>query len=240
MKHRITPEDVFGADFETDNDGSRAWVCQWCIHGGHYPRVGRTIETYGDCVLGLLNIHDSVVIYFHNLKYDLEFQKSWLHDLESDGWEMKAVIRRGSAIKVRMTKGPKLIELRDSLKKMPYELRFIGKLYDLPKLESPRGFYPGWSNDIDYSWRSPDWDYIRRDAEIVAVAMKDYHRRGFNRTTQSGDAWACAKQMIGSSDGKVHANYPKWDEMFPKLPFDLDCDIRAAYMGGVNYSANKG
>lgn len=98
----------------------------------------------------------------------------------------------------------------------------------------------GWSYDIDYSEGSPDWCYIRIDARIVAKAMRDYHSRGFDRATMSGDAWQCMKQMIGSTDGKRHAEYRKWDDLFPQLPPELDAEIRKAYEGGENYSDNKG
>lgn len=56
----------------------------------------------------------------------------------------------------------------------------------------------------------------------------------------SGDAFNCAKQMIGSSDGKQYPDYDRWDKLFPKLSYELDSFCRIAYVGGVNFSANKG
>lgn len=70
--------------------------------------------------------------------------------------------------------------------------------------------------------------------------MRNYHKGGFSRATMSGDAWSCAKRMIGSSDGKEHQTYKLWDKYFPKLPLSLDYEIRKAYFGGINYSWNKG
>lgn len=78
------------------------------------------------------------------------------------------------------------------------------------------------------------------DARIVAVAMRDSHRKGNTRATISGDAWAMCKRMIGSSDGKQHQSYQAWDKYMPRLSVALDADIRAAYSGGINYSWNKG
>lgn len=77
------------------------------------------------------------------------------------------------------------------------------------------------------------------DARIVARAMRDSHKKGFTRATISGDAWACAKQMIGSSDGQRYKSYVAWDKYFPKLSLELDSRIRRAYFGGINYSWNK-
>ena len=70
--------------------------------------------------------------------------------------------------------------------------------------------------------------------------MRDLHRKGYTRATLSGDAWACAREMIGSSDGQRHASYLKWDKYFPRLSIALDSALRPGYFGGVNYSANPG
>lgn len=81
---------------------------------------------------------------------------------------------------------------------------------------------------------------MRIDSRIVAIAMRDYHKSGFTHATMSGDAFNCAKQMIGSSDGKQYPNYDRWDKLFPKLSYDLDAFCRRSYWGGINYSWNKG
>ena len=70
--------------------------------------------------------------------------------------------------------------------------------------------------------------------------MRAYHEEGFDRSTMSGDAWQCLKQMIGTTDGKRHKEYYRWLNWFPQLSRDLDSRIRRAYFGGQNYSANKG
>lgn len=70
--------------------------------------------------------------------------------------------------------------------------------------------------------------------------MRAYHEEGFDRSTMSGDAWQCLKQMVGTTDGKRHKDYFKWDDMFPQLSKALDSRIRKAYFGGQNFSANKG
>lgn len=70
--------------------------------------------------------------------------------------------------------------------------------------------------------------------------MRSYHREGFDRSTMSGDAWQCLKQMIGTADGNRHKSYFRWEMYFPQLSKDLDARIRKAYFGGQNYSANKG
>lgn len=243
MARLINWQNVYGFDTETDNDGSRAWLCQWCIHDGTTPRYGRDLFTFEAWLRELIRRNKRICLYAHNLKYDIEFIKSVLHNLEQDGYEPRYIIRKGSPIKIQLKNGPFLVEFRDSIKKMPGNLRSLGKMIGLEKLESPRGFYPGWSKDIDYSNGSPDWDYIIRDAEIVAVSMRQLHKGNtdgykFDRATLSGDAWKIAKDMIGTSDGKSHGSDDnwRWKKYFPRLDVDLDRRIRKAYFGGINLS----
>ena len=46
MRYRMTTDCVYGADFETDNDGERAWICQWAISNGSKETYGRTLMSY--------------------------------------------------------------------------------------------------------------------------------------------------------------------------------------------------
>lgn len=46
MRHILLPDAVYGADFETDNDGSKAWVCQWCISTGETETYGRSLQSF--------------------------------------------------------------------------------------------------------------------------------------------------------------------------------------------------
>lgn len=243
MPRLIKWSNVFGFDTETDNDGETAWICQWCIHDGKTPIYGRDLESFKHWLLFLIQNRQRICLYAHNLKYDIEFVKPVLHDLETMGFEPKYIIRKGSPIKIQLKKGGELVEFRDSMKKMPGNLRSLGRMIGLEKLESPRGFYQGWSKDIDYANGSPDWEYIKRDAEIVAVSMRALHKGNtdgykFDRATLSGDAWKIAKDMIGTSDGKSHGGDDnwRWKKHFPRLDVDLDRRIRKAYFGGINLS----
>lgn len=75
----------------------------------------------------------SIVVYFHNLKYDSQFFKKMLKKFESLGWVAKYTIRQGSPIRIRLTLGDQMIEFRDSLKKIPSDLKGIGRMIGLEK-----------------------------------------------------------------------------------------------------------
>lgn len=131
-RHR-TAKHVFGADFETDNDGVSAWVVQWAVSDGNQEWYGPDLESYAKCVNMLLKRYKNIVFYVHNLKYDIEFEKSLLHSLEEYGCELKILMRRGNPIQIRAEKDRISFTLRDSMKKLDGDLRSIGHMVGLEK-----------------------------------------------------------------------------------------------------------
>ena len=238
-----SPSKVLGGDLETDNDGTVAWIVQSSITDGvrwwHDTDVEGIYETWTQ----LMWNYGNVMIYYHNLKYDLTFLKPVIAIFQGADCEVRATIRRHAPISIRIKMDNHSITLRDSLKKLPAELRKVGKMIGCPKLESPRGsFEPGWSKDLDLSEGSEDWIYIDRDAEIVARAMISLHEGQRTASTASGDAWQWAQRMIGINPktGKFNPTDKKWDWYFPHLDVELDQFLRHGYAGGLNISAHPG
>jgi len=78
--------------------------------------------------------HGKVILYYHNLRYDSQFLRGFFHGCETGGWKLKAMIRKGSPIKIKLSLGRECsIEFRDSLKKLPVELKAVGQIYGLAK-----------------------------------------------------------------------------------------------------------
>ena len=242
-KHRI-----YGLDTETDNDGNTAWMVQWAMVDpqGH-GRCGTDPEDLMDYFIHFLDVKGKTFIYCHNLDYDFHFFKgllvemSELHDLK-----MEIIARHGKVISCELypTEDSMHSEghliFRDSLKKIPgSSVRSLGKLIGLPKLEGvSEDFHPGWSNEVDFS-DPAEWEYVKRDAQIVAVAMDRMHQSGRSKSTASGDAWMLMKKFI-AGEGKNPKNDMWWKKYFPKLPTDLDLRLRRGYTGGLNISMHKG
>ncbi len=244
---------IYGIDTETDNDGNTAWIVQWAIvdakgHGW----AGTDYNDLKDRLLRFLDKKGKTYLYAHNLDYDFHFIKGILMDIaENYNVNMQIIARYGKVISVTLT--PKedsqlsdgMLIIRDSLKKIPgSSVRSLGKLIGLPKLEGvSEDFHPGWSKEIDFS--NPDeWEYVKRDAQIVAAVMDKMHSRaGGNRTksTASGDAWMLMKKFIGTdSKGRRFKNDLRWQRLFPKLSTELDIRLRKGYTGGLNISLNRG
>lgn len=128
------PAHIFGADFETDNDGSRAWVVQWSISDGHREWYGPDLDSYLETISNLMTRYHSLIFYFHNLRYDLEFQKTIFERMRSDfGFELSILMRKGNPIQIRLDKNKHFLAIRDSAKKIPGDLRSLGKLIGLEK-----------------------------------------------------------------------------------------------------------
>lgn len=244
-------EEVYGADFETDNDGETAWICQWSISNGAREYHGQSLEEWMDFLYDLWSQkrHSKIYIYFHNLKYDLQFFKSELSSFCDDNMlDMQITMRRGNPIQITLRETEcalhaNSIVFRDSMKKQPGNLKSLAKSIGMKKLESPRhGFLSGWSADLDYSDGSDDWTYIDNDARIVAVAMRRLHRDGFTRATASGDTWHQAQEWMRRIKGtnRKYAVNHKWDEYFPHVELDLDMLWRRGYAGGLNISMHQG
>lgn len=243
---------VYGADFETDHDGTRAWVCQWAMAGptgaaptgfddAPYESHGYDIEGFHSAVEALLaqaNNRHRIYIYFHNLRFDIQFMRGlisdWCERLEGS----QIVMRDRQPIYVRLGR---YLQIRDSAMKMPGKLRALGKSIGIPKLYPPdEDFSPGWSSRLT----DEDFPYVIRDAVIPAVAMTRMHRSGARSSTFSGDAWKSCVEMWAVAHGTTGQNYYQYYHDFkthyPPLDEDADRILRRAYFGGINVSQHKG
>ena len=242
---------IYGLDTETDNDGSTAWMVQWALvdPAGH-GWAGTDPEDLKLKLLHFFDVKGKTFIYCHNLNYDIHFFKSLLYEISEEcAIEMKLIVRYGSVISVTME--PKedsmysqgTVIFRDSLKKIPgSSVRSIGQLIGLPKLEGvSEDFHPGWSREVDFS-DPKEWEYVKRDAQIVAAAMRQMHSKAGgsrNKATASGDAWMLMKRFI-AGEGQNTRTDLRWKKYFPKLSTDLDTHFRKGYWGGLNISMNIG
>ena len=223
---------IWGLDTETDNDGERAWIVQWVITGKAGTYTGTDIRALMHRLRTLGRSREKQYIYIHNLKYDLEFIKYALWEMQQyHGAEINPIFRNGQPIQVAVDVNNRTLIFRDSAKKWQGNLRSLGDAIGLPKLENiDPEFHPGWSSQLDYD--DPEtWRYVIRDAKICRRAGEFWHKGGFTRATTSGDAW---------NDMRVVKGTKFWDEQFPKLTREEDDALRDGYFGGINISRNKG
>ena len=230
---------IYGLDTETDNDGETAWIVQWCIHDGKKAIIGGNLDSLTSR-LAKLGRPGKHYLYCHNLKYDLAFLVYAIYALllEYEG-DLHPIIRKGSPVSITLKIGDRTLIFRDSGKKWQGNLASLGKAYGVPKLAAPEeDFSPGWSKRVDFS-DPAQWDYVKRDAEIVAVAMQHMHyKQHARKSTTSGDAWADMHRCINK--GWTKPGEDRWSQLFPPLGYELDRMLRPAYFGGINISQWKG
>ena len=129
----------YTADFETTTniDDCRVWAFAWCdIENISNWAYGNSIDYFMEWLQG---IEDSKV-YFHNLKFDVEFIFNWLYD---NGWEWTDDIKNSPAktfstlisdqgnhysCKLKFSKFH-TVELLDSLKVIPLPIAKIPKAF---------------------------------------------------------------------------------------------------------------
>lgn len=227
---------IYGLDLETDNNGNEAWIVQWVLHDGKHGKAGTELSDLSTILQSFLYVQRTTYVYAHNATYDLNFLRPVFHEMETDARNsVRYTMRQGRIIEILVQRGKRAkLKFRDSMAKIPGSLKKLGKMIGLPKLEGvSEDFSPGWSEKVDLSDRK-EWDYVIRDAEIVAVAMHRMHKAGRKKATASGDAYKTAKDFIAG--GHDYKRNLKWEWLFPQLPMDVDAHLRPAYFGGVNLS----
>lgn len=230
---------VFVADFETNTDPERASVWAWdlCSIQTYEHLSGTNIELFFE-TLGSL-VHECIVVYFHNLKFDGTFILCYLlkqnlkyvksDDFNFDEGTFSCIVdsmKKFYSISVKVN-GVK-IEFRDSLKKIPSSVDNIAKSFelDLNKLSIDYNIY---RDPYSHVLTDDEAEYIMHDTEIIARVLNQFYINGMDYLTLSSDCFNLYKKQIGKD---------AFDIAYPVLSNATDRDIRRAYFGGICY-ANK-
>lgn len=192
----------------------------------------------------------SVDIYFHNEKFDGEFMLSWLFK-NGFRWSKEAKEERTFStlisnmgqwyaleicwnVKYTTTKTGKTKKekqrtiIYDSLKKYPFSVEQIAESFNFPikkgsiDYEKPR--------PIGYQPTDDEWDYLKNDIQIMAMALKIMFDQGLTRMTRGSDALGDYKDWVKITYGK--SRFKQW---FPVLSLGFDKDLRKAYKGGFTW-----
>lgn len=227
------------------------------------------VELYTDDVYVLHSIDEtfellstmgcSVIVYYHNLKFDGVFWIDWLmrngfeqaYTVNPDNpgtvkfcgdYEMKSgqfkykISDMGQWYSIRICTGNRYIELRDSLKLLPFSVKQIGKSFKTrhQKLEMQ---YEG----VRYAgcYISPEErGYIENDVLVVKEALEIFFNNGHNKTTIGSCCMAEYKAILRTMSAYDYS------ELFPQL-HDISCPVegfenawgyvRGSYRGGWCY-----
>lgn len=214
----------------------------------------------------LKELNQNVCIYFHNLKFDgsfwldflinrLQFKQAyqilsnetwqngvpkhvaWLKNSQMPQNSFKySISDRGQWYTITIKTGGHFIEIRDSLKLLPFSVKRIGKSFGTvhKKLDMEyKGFrYAGCEITPD------EQHYIANDVLVVKEALEIMFREGHTKLTIGG---CCLEEYKNTNFVKVH----EWNTLFPNL-YEIELDdrygspnvgeyIKRSYRGGWCY-----
>ena len=228
----------FTADFETATwENNETWVWAWAlcdIEDTEKVSMGNDISSFFERIQKERN----PIIYFHNLKFDGEFILYYL--MKNNFEHVDSKERRNNTFstlisnmglfyqievyfEVSKTKTKKVTFI-DSLKIINQSVESMPKTFkiDMEKLE------------IDYNRRrkkghiltEEEKAYIKNDVVIVAKALKYLFDMGLTKMTAGSNALSEYRQLTKEN---------KFKNLYHKLTYEIDKDIRKAYKGGFTY-----
>ena len=230
---------VYVADFETRNSkmdvarhATSVWLWDICDIEEYKHTTGYNMQSFVDQLVKIA----PCVIYTHNLKFDGSFIIDYImkhgftytEELKVNNNEFTALISaEGQFYNIRLClpskskKAKKIVEFRDSSKKIAGTVRQIAISYNLPILKG----------EIDYVADRPDGymatpdeiAYIHNDTEIVARVLTEQYAKNMQKLTSSGDAMFLYQNIVGKH----------FRDIFPVLDLEIDDYIRQSYRGGV-------
>lgn len=220
------------ADFETTckEDDCRVWVWGACpIDDPHEFVWGTDIESF----LEWAKNENNPKVWFHNLKFDMQFVNSYLLRSGYEWTPEKAmsvktfstlITPTGDYYSAKIVLGlqnrrKKTLELYDSMKLLNMSVDAIAASFGLPfgkmkidyEKDRPLGYQP----------TLLELHYLNADCMIVAIAMQKMEQRGINSMTIGQAAIKDFKQRK-----------PCFSSYFVKLPREVEEDVRQAYKGG--------
>lgn len=255
----------FVGDFETTvykgQESTEVWAAALVELYTEDVTIDHSIEAMFERIKSLKT---NVVIFFHNLKFDgafwLDFlltklnytqaivgdlsdtvNMDWKKDKDMKSGEFKySISDRGQWYSIKIKTGRQLIEIRDSLKLLPFSVKQIGKGFSTKhkKLEMEyEGFrYAGC--EITEEERK----YIANDVLVVKEALEFMFNEGHDKLTIGSCCFSEYKKICEKS----LKNQLTYKEMFPDL-YDVSLDkqvhkyatagdwIRKSYKGGWCY-----
>lgn len=254
---------IYCADFETTvfegQTSTEVWSAAEVPLGSEAVTVDHSIGEWWDRVISR---RENQIIYFHNLKFDGQFILSYFMDIKKyeqalitgpdgtpAGWESVKDMRPGTFSLcvsdlgqwyfIRFKNGKYLIEIRDSLKLLPFSLAQIGKAFDT-KHKKLSMKYEG-ERFAGCEITREEMEYIKNDVLVLSEALAIMFAEGHNKLTIG--ACCLSEFNAGFSPSDRAALFPDLTkiELDPEQYGAENADqyIRRAYKGGWCYCVEE-
>ena len=207
----------------------------------------------------LASAKGNIILYYHNLKFDGAFWLSyllvdrnfqqavektgerindvqWLNDKQMKNKSFKySISDKGQFYSITIKINGKYIQIRDSLKLLPFSVKKIGKSFETKhkKLEMEyTGFRYSGCKITD-----EEKEYIKNDVLVVKEALEIMFNEGHNKLTIGSCCLAEFKKIIGKDDFRQY--FPNLTEVTLDKEtygsFNAEEYIRKSYRGGGCY-----
>ena len=264
---------IFACDFETTVYENQEYTEVWasaCLEFDYDKIIGEPIvfKSIREQFSYFSSLKTNIVAYYHNLKFDGSFWLSYLMTVENMKLASKTVVDEfgerekfvknsdmasntfkvtiselGQWYTITIKKNNRIIELRDSLKLLPFSLRKIGKDFKTnhQKLEMK---YEG----VRYSGcdiTDEEMEYIKNDVYVLAEALLMMFKEKHDKLTIGSCCLSEYQRIIGKKTYKRLFPDLTTVELNPERYKYKNADeyIRRAYRGGWCYlkpeKANK-
>ena len=134
---------------------------------------------------------------------------------------------------IRIKKGSKIIEIRDSLKLLPMSVKEIGKSF---QTKHQKGLieYTGFRQSGERITKE-EREYILNDVYVVKEALQQLYAAGIDRITIGSNCMADWKKRFRSDFGDIRNFFPDLSKIRYNREESVDAFCRQAYKGGWCY-----
>ena len=227
------------ADFETTTreEDCHVWAYAVCeVGNSENIIIGRTLDEFMEWCK---NQKENPKVFFHNLKFDVQFIIQWLfrHGFkhvekpeEKDSNTFTTLISdKGmyySCEVIFEKKGKRVnkITFQDSLKLIPLSVDAIAKSFKLPQQKGKIDYKAHDFLPVGSPLTPEEEEYIKGDVQIVAHAVDYFHKQGLDKMTIGSCALNEYKTIIKKRN---------FDRYFPAPKFHDD--VKQSYRGGFTY-----
>lgn len=252
----------FTADFETtvDKDAkaqtkTEVWAAA-CVE--LFTEDVNTFISIDGLFTYLKKLKSNVIVYFHNLKFDGSFwlpylmqklnfslalrkegnSEYWLQDKDMTSKTFKYTISsKGQWYSITIKAGKYTIEIRDSLKLLPFSVKKIGDNFKTKHKKLEIDYVAEGKRYSGCRVSKEEWDYIKNDVLVVKEALEIMLLEGHDKMTIGSCCLSEFKNIIGKTDYSlffrdlIHFNIDP--EVFGYK--NADAYIRKSYKGGFCY-----
>lgn len=247
------------ADFETTVFDNQTYTEVWasaCVE--LFTEDVKLFHSIREQFEYLKSLQDNIICYFHNLKFDGSFWLSFfmvelglkqaIVPLDSNGiyyeWKEEkdmvngefkySISDMGQWYNIIIKVNNHYIELRDSLKLLPFSVKEIGNAFKTKhrKLDMEyKGFrYAGCEITLE------EQEYIKNDVLVVKEALEVMYEQGHTKMTIGSCCLSEFKSMIGKEDWAIYFPDMTTIDLDPIYKYrNADAYIRKSYKGGWCY-----